>query len=121
MPVCLVVDDDPMACKIAADVAGSLGLQVQIEANGMAATLFCKAVIPDIIILDIEMPKMDGIGFLKELHKMIGGRHAHVIACTAKSDLETVRTLKEEGVKGYIVKPFDPEALADKIRESGVL
>lgn len=121
MVFCLVIDDDPMACKIAADVAGSLGMQVRTELNGQSAINFCNDIMPDIIILDIQMPRLDGIGFLKELHRKIGGRRPYVIACTALNDVETVTTLKNMGIKGYLAKPFDASNLESKIRQSGLV
>lgn len=121
MTTCLIVDDDPMSCKVAANIAGSLGLEVHIEPNGLAAILFCEHHMPDIIILDIIMPKMDGIAFLHELHKMLGGRRPYVIACTVSRDLETVQKLKKEGVKAYIAKPFETNVLETKIKESGLV
>jgi CheY-like chemotaxis protein len=121
MTLCLIVDDDKMSCKIAADIAGEMGLQVAVENNGMSALSYCNGRLPDIIILDINMPRMDGIAFLHELHRMIGGRSVYVIACTARSDIETVKALKNENVNAYVVKPFSADTLKAKLKESGKL
>lgn len=121
MTLCLVVDDDKMSCKIAADVAGQMGLEVAIEMNGLSALAYCNSRMPEIIILDINMPKMDGISFLRELHKMIGGRNVYVVACTARNDMETVKALKAENVNAYVVKPFSTDTLKSKLKESGKL
>ena len=121
MPLCLVVDDDPMSCKMAADIAGSTGLQVRMEQNGIAALSFCKSQMPDVIILDVLMPRMDGIEFLRELHRMIGGRRPYVIACTAVSDMNTIQSLQKEEINSYIVKPYTRDTLIAKIKASKIV
>jgi two-component system chemotaxis response regulator CheY len=119
MVLCLIVDDDKASSKIAADVAGQMGLEVAIENSGASAITFCGSRMPDVIILDVYMPKMDGVEFLRQLHKMIGGRKPYVIGYSAGTDINVVKALKDEGINAYIVKPFSTAALQAKIKESG--
>jgi CheY-like chemotaxis protein len=121
MALCLIVDDDLSDCKAAADIAMSVGLEVRVENNARAALVACGEKMPDIVILDIMMPQMDGVEFLNALHKKIGGRRPHVIVSTALSDVATITSLKKEGINGYILKPYKIDNLIGKLKESGLV
>lgn len=121
MALCLVVDADPASSRLSSKIAGSLGMEVYTVNNGVAAASFCQNRIPDIIILELELPKLDGIGFLNQLHKMLGGMNPYVIVCTTQVDKQTLSILKDKNIRGFIVKPYDPKVLATKLKESGRL
>ncbi len=121
MALCLILDDDQADCKAAADIAISIGLEVRIENNARAALVACGEKMPDIVILDILMPQMDGVEFLQAMHKKIGGRRPYVIVSTAVSDVATINSLKKEGINAYILKPYKKDSFIGKLKESGLV
>ena len=121
MPICMVLDDDEIALHAASKVLSDMGLEPISMGDSIEALKYCKKKTPDILILDIMMPKMDGIEFLRELRATQGGNRAYVIACSARNDEVTVNKMTKLGVNDYILKPFDPKMLELKIISSGRL
>ncbi len=76
---------------------------------------------PDIVLLDWNMPVMDGYSFLKELRKRPGGETPKVVFCTTENDMDHITRALEAGADEYIMKPFDKVILAAKFRELGLL
>lgn len=120
MTFCMILDDDEIACQISAKILIDMGLDPVQMSDSIAALNRCKQKAPDLLILDIMMPKLDGIEFLKELRKTQAGLNTYVIACTARSEAETVLKMSQAGVNDYIVKPFSPELLERKVNSSGL-
>lgn len=121
MPVCLIVDDDKISLEIAEMIVSSLGIHTETKGCAEKAIEFCSIRMPEIIILDFMMPGANGDEFLKKLHKKMGGHKPYIIACTALNDLKTVKIMQEQDVDDYIVKPFEPELLKQKIKNSGTI
>ena len=73
-----------------------------------------KAQLPDAIILDWEMPHMDGIAFTDALRKLPGGNRVLVLMCTVKNDPADITVALDAGVDDYIMKPFDGDIVRAK-------
>ncbi|MFZ4077821.1 MAG: ANTAR domain-containing response regulator [Microbacteriaceae bacterium] len=105
----LVVEDESI---IRIDIVESLrvfGYDVVGEAaDGEAAVAMATELRPDLVVMDVKMPKMDGISAAEKLHQ---GRIAPVLLLTAFSQKELVERASEAGVVAYIVKPFTPADL----------
>ncbi|MDX9860042.1 MAG: response regulator [Rhodospirillales bacterium] len=114
----LVVEDDPdiqLVARIALETVG--GLTVETCGSGQEAIQVAPRFGPDLILLDVMMPEMDGPTTLQHLRADPALAATPVVFCTAKAmptELEHYRNL---GSAGVIAKPFDPMALADQIRE----
>jgi DNA-binding response OmpR family regulator len=117
----MVLDDNDIAREVATKVLSKLNLNPISMGDSEKAMTFCKKTTPELLILDIMMPKLNGIDFLDKLRKIQGGQRTYVIACSARSDEETVVKMTDMGVNDYILKPFEPETLIKKIKLSGVL
>ena len=115
MSVCLIVDDDRLSCDIFVKILEPLQIRIVVKTDSVEALEFCANKMPDIMLLDLKMPKMDGFTFIKILRKMVGGQLVKIIACTGLSDAETLGKLKENGINGYLVKPFTAELLREKV------
>ena len=115
MKLCLVADDSPTVRKVARRLLQSLGLEVDEAENGQAALEKCEQRMPDAILLDWNMPLMNGIEFLRSLRLTPGGRSPTVILCTTEGDVGHIRQAIEAGADEYIVKPFDLEILRAKL------
>lgn len=72
---------------------------------------------PDLILLDVMMPEMDGPTTFKHLQSTEATKNIPVIFMTAKAQVHEVETFKEIGALGVITKPFDPMSLCDEIKE----
>lgn len=117
MATCLIVDDDRGSCEIAARTIRELGYKFTIETDSMEALVACSMNMPDFILLDMQMPKVDGFAFITLLRKMDNSAHVKIIASTGLHDIKTVQALKTIGIDGYLVKPYSMDLLADKVKK----
>ena len=92
------------------------------EANdGLEALKSCKEKMPAAILLDWNMPVMDGITFLRQLRKEDGGKAPVVVFCTTENYMAHITEALTEGASEYIMKPFDGEILEAKFSEVGLI
>jgi YesN/AraC family two-component response regulator len=92
---------------------------VAIAANGMQALQLAKEQHPDIVLLDINMPEMDGLSAYREIHKVLPGTGCIIIS--AEKDSTTLRNAISVGVQEYLIKPFTVEELEDAIGRVRIL
>ena len=76
---------------------------------------------PDVVLLDWNMPNMDGMQFLRSLRKMPGGDKPKVVFCTTENDVGHIARALHAGADEYIMKPFDKEIVEAKFQEVGLL
>lgn len=107
----LIIEDDPMVAQINKNYIGSVeGFEVvNIFMDGREALKFLNKNHIDLIILDVYMPKLDGISFLIELRKRL--ITCDVIMVTAAKEVETIQDAMQLGVVDYLIKPFEYERL----------
>lgn len=113
----LLVEDDPdirMIAEIALADVGGMG--VMACADGPAALDAFAAARPDVVVLDVMMPGMDGPDVLKALRALPGGGDVPVVFMTARVRGEDVEHYMALGAAGVIAKPFDPMVLAETLR-----
>jgi two-component system chemotaxis response regulator CheY len=120
MRTCLVVDDSRVIRKVARRILEDIGYEIAEAADGMEALAWCRAAMPDAILLDWNMPVMTGIEFLRKLRGEPGGETPVVVFCTVENDLDHIREALEAGANEYIMKPFDGDIIADKLVEAGL-
>ncbi len=113
----LVVDDEDNIVRTIADRLEMSGYQVTTASDGEEALEKIAAETPDLIVLDIIMPRLDGHGVLERLRQMDATRHVPVVMLTAQSQADDVYRANAAGVDGYFVKPFDLVELLNKIEE----
>ena len=111
----LVVDDEAVVAEISKRKLEEYGYEVRTAGDGNEAFLSLKTKIPDLIVLDVQMPKMNGYTFMMEKDKIPEYAHVPVIAVTAYGDMEPL--LKRHGLKAYLLKPLKLQTLIDKIVE----
>ena len=114
----MYVEDDPdiqMVAQMALEVVG--GLTLRACSSGREALAAARAgVVPDLILLDVMMPDMDGPATLAELRKLPATATTPAIFMTAKVQAAEVSYYKSIGAIGVIAKPFDPMLLAQQVR-----
>ncbi len=121
MKSCLVVDDSRVTRKVARRILEDLSFQVSEAHDGAEALDQCRKAMPTAILLDWNMPVMDGLTFLQQLRRTEGGKGPVVVFCTTENDLEHITDALTEGASEYIMKPFDAEILQAKFVEAGLI
>ncbi|MDR2693683.1 MAG: response regulator [Chitinispirillales bacterium] len=113
----LLVDDSVTMRRIQKTQINSLGITDILEAgDGQEALGKLKSNMPiDMVLLDWNMPIMDGMAFLKTVRADAAFKDVKVIMCTSESEKSKVVEALKSGANNYIVKPFTPEALKEKI------
>ncbi len=112
----LVVDDAAFMRMMIKDTLTKNGLDVCGEAeNGAKAVEKYKELTPELVIMDITMPEMDGIQAVKEIKKING--NAKVIMCSAMGQQAMVIEAIQAGAKDFIVKPFQQERILDAVKK----
>ena len=114
----LLVEDEPdirAVAEIALEIVG--GFSVRLCEDGAAALAALPDFAPDLIMLDVMMPGMDGPATLAELRKLPEGAAVPVIFMTAKVQQAEIDGYRKLGAAGVIAKPFDPMTLAERVRE----
>lgn len=113
----LIVDDDP-------DVSRLIGLSLKIEGfetinvpNALQAQLFIEQEKPDLIILDIMMPRISGWEFLKVLKSNPQTASIPVVILSAKAQQTDIKYGKKLGITAYVTKPFSPTELAETVKQ----
>lgn len=109
-------DDIRAIAQIALEDIG--GFEVRYCSNGRKTLEQAKDFIPDLLLLDVMMPEMDGPTTLKELRKRPDFTQIPAIFMTAKIQRDEVEEYKSLGVIEVITKPFDPMTLADSIKNA---
>ena len=89
--------------------------------DGNEALESCRQQMPDVILLDWNMPVMDGLEFLRELRKEPCGEIPKVIFCTTENDMDHITQAIAAGANEYIMKPFDKEIIISKLKEVGMV
>jgi adenylate cyclase len=112
----LVVDDDPTNVEVLRVRLSAQGYEVVTAADGDEALQRARALEPDLVLLDVMMPKLDGISVLKELKADITPRFVPIILVTAKAETRDIVSGLEAGGDDYITKPFEQAALVARVR-----
>lgn len=118
---CLVVDDSRVVRKVARRILEAHGFGVAEAENGQQALSACRQQMPDCVLLDWNMPVMNGIEFLKHLRARFGPDNPPVVFCTTENDMSFIEQAIEHGAQEYIMKPFDEEILIGKFEQVGLL
>jgi two-component system, chemotaxis family, chemotaxis protein CheY len=110
----LVADDAALMRMILRDILRSEGYSVSEAVNGRDAVERFSEVRPDVVILDITMPEMDGLAAMKEILKRDSGARVIVVSAQLKADVcEDAMAI---GAADFIAKPFLPQRLLDSVR-----
>ena len=114
----LAVDDDLINLKILESRLKKEGFKVTVALNGEGALKKLEQLMPDLIILDVRMPDMNGYTFFLELRKIKKFDQVPVIVLTSFDEMEPI--FKFNGVKDYIVKPLNFDVLFEKMKALGL-
>jgi two-component system chemotaxis response regulator CheY len=117
---CLIVDDSRVIRRVARRIVEALGWFVEEASDGVEALSLCRDRMPEAILLDWNMPVMDGLEFLQLLRREPDGTRPVVVLCTTRNDPENIRAALAAGADEYIMKPFDGDIIQAKLAEAGL-
>jgi len=117
---CLVVDDSRVIRRVARQIVSDLGFEVDEAQDGAEALAACRSNLPDCILLDWNMPVMNGPDFLRSLRREPNGHRPVVIFCTVENDPAHIREALKCGADEFVMKPFDSEILRSKFEILGL-
>jgi two-component system chemotaxis response regulator CheY len=118
---CLVVDDSRVVRKVARRILEANGFDVTEAADGQQALTACRQQLPDCVLLDWNMPVMDGLSCLRALRSEFGPDQPPVVFCTTENDMGHIEMAIANGASEYIMKPFDEDILTGKFARVGLL
>src|SRR5262249_59595400 len=104
--LCLVVDDSRVIRHLASDLLKSFGFSVAEAENGKVAVEFCRTKVPSFVLLDWNMPEMDGITCLRALRAMPLDPRPPAVMCTTENTIDNIREAFEPGAPHSTVKPL---------------
>jgi DNA-binding response OmpR family regulator len=117
-PKILVVDDEPDIIDLVAFNLKAEGCEVFAATDGPQALNLARALLPDLIVLDLMLPDLDGIAVCEILHRLPSTGHIPVIMLTAWST-EAARTVGlQAGAEDYLTKPFSPRELVVRVKSA---
>ena len=118
MSTILVVDDDPSCRQLLRQLLPRMGHMVIVASNGVDALDALKTHTPDLVLLDLAMPQMDGLSFLRTLRELEQFRSLPVILVSGLASRETVRICASLGVRDYLVKSdFTMQTLCHRLEK----
>ena len=120
MKTCLIIDDSRVIRKVACRILKELSFDAVEAENGAAGLMACRKQMPDLILLDWNLPQVSGLDFLKALRSETRGNHPIVVLCTTENDVTDISEAVAAGADEYILKPFDRSTLQAKLADVGL-
>ena len=111
----VIIDDDSDSLKLATYLLTHQGFQVQSAQDGEAGLALIYEVIPDIILSDVQLPKLTGLELVKKIKSNPAYQHIPMIAITAQCMAGDKENILAAGFDGYISKPIDPMEFTQQI------
>jgi len=119
---CLIVDDSRVIRLVARNILEELNFDIMEAENGKLALETCEeSGMPHVVLLDWNMPEMNGLDFLKALRQAPGGDSPVVVFCTTENDVQHINAAITAGADEYIMKPFDREIIEAKFQQVGLI
>jgi CheY-like chemotaxis protein len=110
-----IVDDNPINLKLASDVLEAAGFTIDRATDAEQAQAMLAGIVPDLILMDIALPGMDGLSLTRKLKLDTRLKRVPVVALTASAMKGDDVKACEAGCEGYITKPIDTRRLAEQV------
>ena len=121
MKNCLIVDDSRVVRKVAGRIIRDLQFDVTEAGDGAEALALCRETMPDAVLLDWNMPVMNGMDFLRALRREENGDKPVVVFCSTENDADHISEAIRTGANDFIMKPFDSNIIESKFSEVGLI
>jgi type II secretory ATPase GspE/PulE/Tfp pilus assembly ATPase PilB-like protein/ActR/RegA family two-component response regulator len=115
-PLLLIADDDPAMRVLVITIMKAQGFEVAEAVDGIDALDKAQRLSPAVLLLDMDMPRLDGFGVLEALRRRLAGRAVPVVVVTAHDDPATEARCIELGAEDYLTKPIQPSSLVVRVR-----
>jgi two-component system chemotaxis response regulator CheY len=115
MKHCVVIDDSRVIRKIACTILESMDYETREAEDGPAALELCRSSMPDLVLVDLQMPGMSSAEFSRALRRLARGEQPFVLLCTTENDIPRIAEALHAGADQYIFKPFDKQSLAERL------
>ena len=115
-PLVLIADDDPAMRALISTILKPQGFEVAEAVDGLEALDQAQRLAPAILLLDMDMPRLDGFGVLEALRRRLAGRAVPVVVVTVHDDPATETRCIELGAEDYLTKPIQPSSLVVRVR-----
>ncbi|MDP9127581.1 MAG: response regulator [Pseudomonadota bacterium] len=120
MKAALLVDDSRVIRKVARQIFESTGFVCEEAENGQTALDYCRRQMPDFVLLDWNMPVMNGIEFVRAMRHLPRGDQPIVVFCTVENNVAKIQEALDAGADEYIMKPFDADIIRGKLEQLGL-
>jgi DNA-binding response OmpR family regulator len=117
VPKVLVVDDDPVIVRLLEVNFEMEGFDVISAVDGMDGVERCRAELPDIVVSDVMMPKLNGLELCVALKADDATKQIPVVLLSAKAQVTDIRAGLDAGADDYVTKPFEPLDLIDRVNK----
>jgi len=117
---CLIVDDSITIRRVIRRIFEDLNFTCSEAEDGEKALQACRQAMPDLIMLDWNMPVMNGLEFLQTLRATPEGVRPTVLFCTTENGMEAIERGIQAGANEYIMKPFDKDLISIKLSQLGL-
>ena len=121
MKRCLIVDDSRVVRKVAGRIIRDLSFEVAEAGDGAEALEQCREAMPEAVLLDWNMPVMNGLDFLRALRREPNGNKPVVVFCSTENDTDHIGEAIRTGANEFIMKPFDENIIESKFAEAGLI
>lgn len=121
MKTCLVVDDSKIVRKVVRKIVEALGFNVLEAEDGREALAQLRSNSVEVVLLDWNMPVMDGMECMKEMRADPNLVQPRVIFCTTENEFTKIQQAIMAGADEYVMKPFDESIIAGKMRQLGII
>lgn len=118
---CLVVDDSRVIRMVAGSILSDFEFETGQAEDGAEALAACRARMPELILLDWNIPGSNVMEFLRSLRREQGGDHPVVVYCTTENDVARINEAMLAGANDYVLKPYDRASLEEKLGQVGLL
>lgn len=116
-PVILLIDDEKAYAEVIKEALVPMGVDVRIACNAMEAMLVMQEITPDLILLDVMMPEVDGLTLLRWLRDNSRGKEMPIHIVSAKARPEDREAALRVGANGFLAKPFTMQDLKETLSE----
>jgi len=121
MTTCLIVDDSKIVRKVVRRIVEVFGFIILEAENGREALEQARATAVDVMILDWNMPVMDGMECMKAIRADTEIHQPKIIFCTTENEFNKIQQAMMNGADEYVMKPFDEAIIAGKLSQLGII
>lgn len=121
MTTCLIVDDSKIVRKVVRRIVEVFGFTILEAENGREAVDQARAHAVDVMLLDWNMPVMDGMECMIEIRADASMHQPKIIFCTTENEFSKIQQAMMNGADEYVMKPFDEAIIAGKLSQLGII